>query len=166
MRIHESAYVADGAVILGDVSVGEESSIWFHVTIRADRDKIVIGSRSNIQDNAVVHVDKGFPAYIGDGVTVGHGAVIHGCRIGDNALIGMGAIILNGARVGKNCIVGAGALIPQNMIIPDNSLAIGCPAKIMRQVTKQEVESNQFNADEYVEEGQKYKMNAELEQEG
>ena len=86
MRIHESAYVADGAVILGDVSVGEESSIWFHVTIRADRDKIVIGSRSNIQDNAVVHVDKGFPAYIGDGVTVGHGAVIHGCRIGDNAI--------------------------------------------------------------------------------
>lgn len=163
MKIHESAYIADGAVVLGDVSIGEESSIWFHVTIRGDRGGIIIGSRSNIQDNAVVHVDEGFPVYIGDGVTVGHGAVIHGCKIEDNTLVGMGAIILNGARIGRNCIVGAGALIPQNMIIPDNSLVIGFPAKIMRQVTPQEVKSNRFNADAYVEEGRKYKTNGELE---
>ncbi len=156
MEIHKSVYIADGAIVLGDVTIGEESSIWFHVTIRADRGEIRIGSRSNIQDNVVIHVDEGFPVSIGDGVTVGHGAVIHGCSIADNALIGMGAIILNGAKIGKNCIVGAGALIPQNMILPDNSLAIGCPAKIMRQVTPQEAESNRFNAEEYVKEGRKY----------
>lgn len=157
MDIHESAYIADGAIVLGNVSVGEESSIWFHSTVRADRAEITIGSRSNIQDNAVVHVDEGFPVHIGNNVTVGHGAVIHGCRINDNTLIGMGAIILNGARIGENCVIGAGALVTQNMIIPDNSLVIGCPAKIMRQVTAEEVSGNRGNAEEYVKESREYK---------
>lgn len=157
MRIHESAYIADGAVVMGNVSVGEESSIWFHSTIRADRNAIVIGSRSNIQDNAVVHVDEDFPVHIGDHVTIGHSAVVHGCCIGDNTLVGMGAIILNGARIGKNCVIGAGALVTQNMLIPDNSLVIGCPGKVVRQVTEEECQANQHNAAEYVEVSRHYK---------
>lgn len=157
MDIHENSYIADGAIVLGNVSVGEESSIWFHSTVRADRAEIIIGNRSNIQDNAVVHVDEGFPVHIGNNVTIGHGAVIHGCRINDNTLIGMGAIILNGARIGENCVIGAGALVTQNMIIPDNSLVIGCPAKIMRQVTAEEVRGNLSNADEYVKESMDYR---------
>lgn len=157
MKIHESVYIAEGAIVLGSVEAGEESSIWFHATVRADRDRILIGRGSNIQDNAVVHVDKGFPAVIGDGVTVGHSAVLHGCTVGSNTLVGMGAIVLNGARIGENCIIGAGALVTQNMLVPDGSLVIGCPAKIVRQVTVQEIEANRHNAAEYIEEGRNYK---------
>lgn len=157
MEIHESAYIADGAIVLGNVSLGENSSIWFHATVRADRGEIHIGKGSNIQDNAVVHVNEGFPVYIGDNVTVGHGAIVHGCRVGDNSLIGMGAIVLNGARIGKNCIIGAGALVTQNAVVPDNTLAVGSPAKIMREVTAQEIESNRNNAEEYIKESKAYK---------
>ena len=156
MKIHESAYIADGAVVMGNVSVGEESSIWFHSTIRADREAIVIGNRSNIQDNAVVHVDENFPVHIGNNVTIGHSAVVHGCSIEDNTLVGMGAIILNGAKIGKNCVIGAGALITQNMIIPDNSLVVGCPGKVMRQITEEEGRANLHNAAEYVKESRHY----------
>lgn len=157
MKIEESAYIADGAIVLGNVIIGEESSIWFHATVRGDRGEIRIGNGSNIQDNAVVHVDENFPVHIGNYVTVGHSAVIHGCRIDDNTLIGMGAIVLNGAKIGKNCIIGAGALVTQNMLIPDNSLVIGMPARIMREVTGQEAETNLFNAKEYIKESRKYK---------
>lgn len=156
-KIHDSVFIADGAVVLGDITVGEGSSIWFNATVRADRDWIVIESGSNIQDNAVVHVETGFPVHIGRNVTVGHGAIVHGCMVEDNTLIGMGAIILNGARIGKNCIIGAGALVPQNMVVPDNSLIIGCPGKILRKVTEEEVQTNLHNAAEYVEEGRTYK---------
>lgn len=152
MKIQESAYIAEGAIVNGNLSIGEESSVWYHATVRADRAEITIGNRSNIQDNAVVHVDEGFPVHIGNNVTIGHGAVIHGCTIKDNTLIGMGAILLNGARVGTNCIVGAGALVTQNMLIPDNSLVIGSPAKVMRQVTAEEIQGNLKNAEEYVKE--------------
>lgn len=157
MKIDESVYIAESAVVLGDVEVGAESSIWFHATVRADREKISIGAGSNIQDNAVVHVDQGFPVTVGNGVTVGHGAVIHGCGIGDNTLVGMGAIILNGARIGRNCIIGAGTLITQNTLIPDDSLVIGCPGKVLRRVTAQEMEANRHNAAEYMEESRRYK---------
>lgn len=165
MKIDESAYIADGAVVLGNVTVGKDSSIWFHSTVRADRESIVIGNGSNVQDNAVVHVDKGFPVHIGDHVTIGHSAVVHGCRIEDNTLVGMGAVILNGAKIGRNCIIGAGALVTQNMIIPDHSLVTGCPGKIMRMVTEEEIRSNLHNAEEYTEESRryKYKRNDEAE---
>ncbi len=156
-KIHESAFIAEGAVVLGNITVGEESSVWFHSTVRADRESVTIGKRSNIQDNAVVHVDAGFSVYIGDNVTVGHGAIIHGSIIEDNTLIGMGAIILNGAKVGKNCIIGAGALVTQNMMIPDSSLVVGNPGKVMRKVTEEEKQSNLHNATVYVEEGKHYK---------
>lgn len=156
-QIHDSVYIAPGAIVLGDVTIKENSSVWFHATIRGDRNHIFIGSQSNIQDNCVLHVDTQFPVEIGNGVTVGHGAILHGCKIGDNSLIGMGAILLNGATIGKNCIVGAGALVTQNTIIPDHSLVIGSPAKICRTVTKDEIENNKKNALHYVEEAHSYK---------
>lgn len=155
-EIAESAFLAPDAVILGDVHIGEDCSIWFHAVIRAESEEIRIGEGSNIQDNAVVHVDQGHPVTIGNYVTVGHGAIIHGCCIGDNTLIGMGAILLNGASIGKNCIIGAGALVTQNTIVPDNSMVIGSPACVKRQVLDQEVENNKRNAETYIKEGKEY----------
>ena len=152
MKIHESVFIAPGAIVLGDVTLGEDVGIWYHATVRGDRAPISIGNRSNVQDNAVVHVDATHPVVIGDNVTIGHSAIIHGCEIGDNSLIGMGAIIMNGARIGKNCIVGAGALVTQNTIVPDNSLILGNPAKIKREVTQEEIASSLHNAQVYVEE--------------
>ena len=145
-------FIAPGAIVLGEVTLGEEVGIWYHATIRGDRAPIIIGNRSNIQDNSVVHVDAEHPVTIGDNVTIGHGAIIHGCEIGDNTLVGMGAIIMNGAKIGKNCIVAAGALVTQNTQMPDNSLIMGNPAKIKREVTEEEVAGNLKNAAFYVEE--------------
>ena len=145
-------FIAPGAIVLGEVTLGEEVGIWYHATIRGDRAPIIIGNRSNIQDNSVVHVDAEHPVTIGDNVTIGHGAIIHGCEIGDNTLVGMGAIIMNGAKIGKNCIVAAGALVTQNTQMPDNSLIMGNPAKIKREVTEDEVAGNLKNAAFYVEE--------------
>ena len=155
--IHSSAFIAEGAVVKGDVIIGENSSVWYHATIRADRAPIRIGDNSNIQDNCVVHVDEGDEVRIGNGVTVGHSAIIHACTVGDNTLVGMGAILLNNCVIGKNCIIGAGALITQNTIIPDNSLVLGSPGKVKREVTPEEIESNRRNAMHYVEEGRIYK---------
>ena len=145
-------FIAPGAIVLGEVTIGEDVGIWYHATVRGDRAPIVIGERSNIQDNAVVHVDAEHAVIIGKNVTIGHGAIIHGCEVGDNTLIGMGAIIMNGARIGKNCIVGAGALVTQNAKIPDNSLVLGNPAKIKREVTEEEIAANLRNAESYVKE--------------
>ena len=145
-------FIAPGAIVLGEVTLGEEVGIWYHATIRGDRAPIIIGNRSNIQDNSVVHVDAEHPVTIGDNVTIGHGAIIHGCEIGDNTLVGMGAIIMNGAKIGKNCIVAAGALVTQNTQMPDNSLIMGNPAKIKREVTEEEVAGNLKNAAFYVDE--------------
>ncbi len=155
-QIHPDAFVAPGAILYGDVTVGRDCSIWFHATVRGERAAIRIGTGSNIQDNCVVHVDPGHAVEIGENVTVGHSAVVHGCKIGDNTLVGMGAILLNGAVVGKNCIIGAGALVTQNTVIPDNSMVLGSPAKVMRKVTPQEAASNMANARHYVEEGKEY----------
>lgn len=161
MQIHETAFIAPGAVVLGNVTIGERSSIWYHAVLRGDRDSIVIGSESNIQDNAVVHMDSGYPVEIGDHVTIGHGAIVHGCRIGDNTMIGMGAILMNGCKIGKNCIVGAGALVTQNVEIPDHSLVIGNPAKVKRTVTEEEICHNLKNAQMYAEEAQNMKVVAD-----
>ena len=119
MQSHDTAFIAPGAVVLGDVTIGENSGIWYNAVVRGDRDSIVIGRESNIQDNAVVHLGSGYPVEIGDHVTIGHGAIVHGCKIGDNTMIGMGAILMNGCKIGKNCIIGAGALVTQNVEIPD-----------------------------------------------
>ena len=154
MQIHETAFIAPGAVVLGNVTIGENSGIWYNAVVRGDRDSIVIGKESNIQDNAVVHLGSGYPVEIGNHVTIGHGAIIHGCKIGDNTMIGMGAILMNGCKIGKNCIIGAGALVTQNVEIPDNSLVIGNPGKVKRAVTEEEIRWNLENAQLYVEEAQ------------
>lgn len=148
-KIAKTAHVAPSAAVIGDVTLGEQSSVWYNAVLRADNAAIVIGERSNIQDGCVLHVDEGCPIRIGDGVTVGHGAILHGCSIGDNALIGMGAILLNGAKIGANCIIGAGALVTQGMEIPDGSLAMGMPAQVRRPVTGEEIKGNLRSAEEY-----------------
>ena len=137
MQIHDTAFIAPGAVVQGDVTIGENSGIWYNAVVRGDRDSIVIGRESNIQDNAVVHLGSGYPVEIGDHVTIGHGAIVHGCKIG------------------KNCIIGAGALVTQNVEIPDNSLVVGNPGKVKRAVTEEEIRWNLENARIYVEEAQK-----------
>ena len=157
MQIHDTAFIAPGAVVLGDVTIGENSGIWYNAVVRGDRDSIVIGKESNIQDNAVVHLGSGYPVEIGDHVTIGHGAIVHGCKIGDNTMIGMGAILMNGCKIGKNCIIGAGTLVTQNVEIPDNSLVIGNPGKVKRAVTEEEIRWNLENARIYVEEAQEEK---------
>lgn len=152
MNIHETVYIAPGAAVLGDVTIGENSSVWYNATVRGDCGSIRIGAGTNIQDNAVIHTGRGFPVKIGDHVTVGHGAIVHGCTVGDNTLVGMGAILMNGCSVGNNCIIGAGALVTQKVTIPDNSLVLGNPGKVKRQVLEAEVKANLANAEAYVKE--------------
>lgn len=143
-------FIAPGAHVLGDVLLGENTGIWYNAVIRGDTDTITIGDNSNVQDNATIHTDAGFQVHIGKGVTIGHNAIVHGCSVGDNTVIGMGSIILSGAVIGKNCIVGAGSLVTGKMQIPDNSLAFGNPAKVIRPVTADEIADNQENAAHYV----------------
>lgn len=152
IRSAEGVVVTEGVILRGDITIGADSSIWYHATLRGDSAPITIGSATNIQDNCVVHVDEGCPTRIGDYVTIGHGAIIHGCTIGDRTLVGMGAIILNGAVIGTDCIIGAGALVTQNMVVPDGSLVLGAPAKIKRETTAEERRHNMENAMEYVRE--------------
>ena len=143
-------FVADGAKILGDVTLGSNVSIWYNAVLRGDVCKITVGDNSNGQDCCVVHGKVGQPVVIGKGVSVGHGAILHGCTIGDNSLVGMGAVVLDGVVVGKNCIIWAGAVVTQNTIIPDNSMFLGCPAKFVKIVSDEQAESNRQNALHYV----------------
>lgn len=154
--IAENVYLAPGAIIRGDVTLKEDVTVWFHAVIRAETGSVVIGSGTNIQDGCVIHVDQGADVTIGSHTTVGHNATIHGCTIGNNTLVGMGAIIMNHAVIGDNCIVAAGALVPQNTVIPDNSLVMGNPAKIKRTVTAEEISHNQQNAAHYIKEAAIY----------
>jgi len=131
---HEAVWVAPTAVLIGKVRLKADASVWFGAVLRADDDLIEIGQRSNIQDGAVLHVDPGFPLTVGDDCTIGHRAVLHGCTIGANTLVGMGATVLNGARIGRNCLIGAGALVAEGKVIPDNSLVVGVPGKVVRQL--------------------------------
>ena len=150
-RIADSAYVDLSAQILGDVTIGERSSVWFHVAIRGDVNYIRVGDETSIQDNCVVHVDHlVFPCLIGNRVTVGHSAVLHGCLVEDDVLIGIGAIVLNGAKIGRGAIVAAGALVPENMVVPPGMLVMGTPARIKREVTAEELARFRKNCDNYV----------------
>lgn len=154
--IEEKVFLAEGSKVIGDVKIGEGSSVWFNAVIRGDSSPIVIGKNTNVQDNAVLHVSHENALKIGDNVTIGHGAIVHGCTIGDNVLIGMGAIILDGAVVEDHCIIGAGALVTQNKHIPKGSLAFGNPAKVIRPITEDEKASVLENAKEYCEEAKMY----------
>jgi len=156
-KISGTAFVADSADIIGNVEIGDFSSVWFNAVIRGDENRIKIGNRTSIQDNAVIHVDTHEKVEIGDNVTVGHGAVLHGCKIADNVLIGMNATVLNGAEIGKNSIVGANALVSQGKKFPENSLIIGVPAAARRETNEAEIEGIEKNAAEYVELVKEYK---------
>lgn len=149
-RLAEAVLVCPGAVVIGDVFVGRGSSIWFNAVVRGDLAPIRIGEETNIQDGALLHVDVGCPLQIGDRVTIGHGAVVHGCTIDSGALIGMGAVVMNGARVGLHAMVGAGALVPQGMEVPQETLAIGVPARVVRRLTAEEIKQLEASARNYV----------------
>lgn len=155
-KVDPSAFIAETAVVIGDVEIGADSSVWFGAVIRSDSDTIRIGKRSNIQDGAIIHEDAGYPVVIGDNVTVGHGALVHGCTIGNDSLIGMGAILLSGCKIGSNCIIGAGALVTGNMDIPDNSLVTGAPAKNIKPLSEALKEEIAFAAAEYVDYGHRF----------
>jgi len=151
-RVHPTAFIDDSAQVIGDVEIGEESSIWMCVVIRGDVHRIRIGRRTNVQDGTVVHVmSETNPTTIGDHVTIGHGAIVHGCTIEDYCLIGMGAILLNGAHVGTQCIVAAGTLLVESMKVPSRSLVMGSPGKVKRLLTQAEIAGIQRYADRYVE---------------
>ncbi|MBE7025438.1 MAG: gamma carbonic anhydrase family protein [Ruminococcaceae bacterium] len=151
-------FIAQGAVVCGNVTMGDKVSIWYNAVVRGDMAPITIGDESNVQECSVLHVSENMPLVLGKGVTVGHGAILHSCSVGDNSLIGMGAIVLDGAKIGKNCIIGAGALVTGGTEIPDGSLVIGSPGKVRREMTEAEIAANRQNAEEYV-----FLMEKELE---
>ena len=156
--VEKSAFIAESAEIGGEVYTEEDSSIWFHVSIRGDLAPVYIGKGSNVQDNSAVHVSVDIPTKIGKHVTIGHSAVIHSCTIGDNCLVGMGAIVLDGAEIGAESIIGAGALVTQNKKFPPRSLLIGSPAKVARELTQEEVAAITQNAEEYIELARDYSV--------
>ncbi|WP_394757726.1 gamma carbonic anhydrase family protein [Rhodoferax sp.] len=149
-RIADSAWVADSAQVMGDVDLAEEVSVWFGVVIRGDTASIRIGRRSNIQDASVLHADVDQALTVGAGVTVGHQVTLHGCTIGDDSMIGMGAVILNGAKIGKGCLVGARALVTEGKEFPDGSMILGSPAKVVRQLRIEELEGLRLSAQHYL----------------
>ena len=157
--IHESVKIFPGAKIVGDVTLNENNSIWYNAVLRGDVDSISLDKNSNVQDNCVVHCTKGYPVNIGKNVSIGHGAIVHGCTIEDNVLVGMNSTILNGAHIGKNSIVAAGAVITENHSFPDNSLIIGIPGKAIKEVTKEQIEMIKNNATHYVKLSKKYDNN-------
>ena len=149
-------WIAPTAIVLGDVILKRDASVWFGVVIRGDNDPITIGERSNIQDNSVLHTDLGVPLTIGADVTVGHMAMLHGCTIGDNSLIGIGATVLNRAVIGRNCIIGAHALIPEGKVIPDNSLVVGAPGRVIRELGPEQAAFLTASAEHYVANWKRY----------
>jgi carbonic anhydrase/acetyltransferase-like protein (isoleucine patch superfamily) len=153
----DAFWIAPSAVVIGDVRLETNASVWWHAVLRGDNEPITIGENSNVQDACVLHTDPGTPLVIGRNVTVGHLAMLHGCVIGDNSLIGIGAVILNGAKVGANCLIGAKALIPENKEIPDNSLVMGAPGKVVRRLEQHHVERIRMSAERYVANWQRYR---------
>ncbi|MCY4152308.1 MAG: gamma carbonic anhydrase family protein [Aestuariivita sp.] len=147
--VHTDTWIAPNASVIGRVIIDAQVSIWFNCTVRADHDKIWIRTGTNIQEGCILHIDEGFPLTVGENCTIGHKAILHGCTIGNNCLIGMGAIVLNGAKVGDNCLIGAGALIPENKVIPEGSLVLGVPGRVTRKLNAAEVKANQNSAAHY-----------------
>lgn len=157
LRIGDEVFIAENATLLGEVTIGDRSGVWFGAVLRGDRDRIVIGAGSNVQDNATVHGSTGFPTLIGDRVSIGHGAIIHGCTISDEVLVGMGAIVMNGAVVGEGSIIGAGAVVTEGKVIPPGSVVLGVPGKVVKQVDEAQREHIRENAKVYVEMAGRYR---------
>lgn len=156
-RIHpDVGWIAPTAVLVGDIEVGAEVGIWFGVVARGDIETIRIGARTNVQENCVLHTDTDYPLTIGENCTIGHAAIVHGCTIGDNTLIGMGATVLNGAKIGRNCLIGANALITENKVIPDNSMVLGAPGKVVREIDAAGVEALAASAERYVKNAKRF----------
>ena len=155
-EIASDAWVAPGCHIIGNVVVESQASVWFGTTIRGDNERITIGAGSNVQENCVLHTDMGFPLTVGAGCTIGHKAMLHGCTIGENSLIGMGATVLNGAVIGQNCLIGAGALVTEGKEIPDGSLVMGVPAKVVRSLDTAAINGLRLSAAHYVENAKRF----------
>jgi len=149
-RLGQGVFIAKGAVVVGDVTLGDASSIWYNAVLRGDINRIVIGHHTNIQDNSVVHLEADQPCLIGNYVTVGHAAIVHACTVGDETLIGMGSVLLDGAVIGRHCLIGARALVTPRTQIPDGSLVLGMPAKVVRPLTEEEKKGLKASAERYV----------------
>ena len=149
-RLHESAWVADSATVLGDVELEEDASVWFGAVLRGDTELLRVGRGSNVQDGSVLHADSGYPTTIGDGVTIGHMVTLHGCTIGEGSLVGIGSVILNGARIGRNCLVGARSLVTEGKSFPEGSLIMGAPAVVVRSLSAEQIENVRRSAAHYV----------------
>jgi carbonic anhydrase/acetyltransferase-like protein (isoleucine patch superfamily) len=157
-RIASSAWVADSADVIGRVELGDDASIWFGAVLRGDTELLRVGRGSNIQDNSVLHSDAGVPLTIGDGVTVGHQVMLHGCTIGDGSLVGIGAVVLNGAKIGRNCLVGAGALVTEGKEFPDGWLIIGSPAKAVRELTGEQLAGLGHSSQHYIDNARRFRQ--------
>lgn len=149
-------FVADNATLIGSVILERSASVWFNAVIRGDNEPITVGENSNVQDGCVLHTDPGYPLTIGRDVTVGHKVMLHGCTIGDGSLIGINAVILNGAQIGRNCLIGANALVPEGKSIPDNSLVLGAPGRVQRELSPEQIEQMHHGATHYVENFKRY----------
>ena len=156
-QLAASAWVADSAQVIGQVTLEEEASVWFGTVVRGDTDSIRIGAGSNIQDACVLHADAGQPLVVGERVTVGHQVTLHGCTIGDESLIGIGAVVLNGARIGKNCLVGAGSLVTEGKEFPDGSMIMGSPAKLVRQLSPEQIDGLRRSAQHYMDNARRFR---------
>jgi carbonic anhydrase/acetyltransferase-like protein (isoleucine patch superfamily) len=156
-QVAASAWIADSAQVIGSVELAEDTSVWFGTVIRGDTETIRIGAGSNIQDGSVLHADHGKPLTVGQGVTVGHQVMLHGCTIGDGSLIGIGAVVLNGARIGRDCLVGARALVTEGKEFPDGSMILGSPAKVVRPLREDEIAGLRRSAESYVRNGRRYR---------
>jgi carbonic anhydrase/acetyltransferase-like protein (isoleucine patch superfamily) len=155
-QIHDSAWVADNAQVMGDVRLDAGASVWFGAVLRGDADHIHIGENSNVQDNSVLHADHDKPLRVGNNVTVGHMVMLHGCTIGDGSLVGIGAVVLNDAVIGKHCLVGAGSLVTEGKQFPDGSMIMGRPAKVVRELSPEEIQGLQRSAEHYADNGRRY----------
>lgn len=156
-QVAASAWVADSAQVMGQVELGADASVWFGCVVRGDSDRIEVGAGSNIQDASVLHADAGMPLVIGRHVTVGHQVMLHGCTIGDESLIGIGAIVLNGAKIGKNCLVGAGSLVTEGKEFPDGSMILGSPARVVRQLTDEQIAGLRRSAQHYIDNARRFR---------
>jgi len=154
--VHATAWVADSAQVMGRVSLAENASVWYGAVLRGDNDSISVGRDSNVQDGSVLHTDHGSPLVIGEGVTIGHQVMLHGCTIGDFSLVGIGSVILNNARIGRNCIVGAGALVTEGKEFPDGVLIVGAPAKVVRELRAEQIARLRTMAEHYVQQQQRH----------